>query len=114
MSIRSCLCRSFGGSARGDPALLSSFAPAVALLALLLVGSSTPTTRAQEVAIPDPGLNAAIREALQKPGGPLTEQDLLTMTELNADSRNIRTLQGLEAARNLTVLGLRSNLLANL
>jgi len=37
---------------------------------------------AQEVTIPDPGLNAAIREALDKPIGPLTEQDLLSLTNL--------------------------------
>src|SRR5262249_23950953 len=40
----------------------------------------TPT----EVSIPDPGLNAAVREALQKPSGPLTEQDLLGLEVLNA------------------------------
>jgi len=35
------------------------------------------------VSIPDPGPNAAIREALQKPTGPLAEQDLLNLTVLN-------------------------------
>jgi len=42
------------------------------------------STLAQEVSIPDPGLNAAVRNALQKPGGPLTEQDLLSLTNLDA------------------------------
>jgi hypothetical protein len=44
---------------------------------------------AQEVSIPDPGLSAAIRGALQKPSGPLTEQDMLSLTLLNAGCRNI-------------------------
>ena len=44
----------------------------------------------EEVSIPDPGLNAAIREALEKPNGPLTEQDLLSLTNLNASNRNVK------------------------
>ena len=43
------------------------------------------TAAAQEVFIPDPGLNAAIREALQKPNAPLSPQDLLSLTSLNAE-----------------------------
>ena len=57
------------------------------LIALILIGHAAPTL-AQEVSIPDPGLNAAIRDALQKPSGPLTQPDLLTLTNLNASSRN--------------------------
>jgi hypothetical protein len=49
---------------------------------------------AQEVSIPDLGLNAAVRQALQKPGGPLTEQDLLSLTNLSAGSRNISSVDG--------------------
>jgi hypothetical protein len=43
-----------------------------------LIGS----TVAQEIAIPDPELNAAIRAALHKPTGPLTQQDMLSLTNL--------------------------------
>src|SRR5881396_3332049 len=68
---------------------------------------------AQEVSIPDPGLNAAIREALQKSFGPLTEQDLLSLTNLNARSRNVSSIVGLEAARNLVALDLPINRLTN-
>jgi formylglycine-generating enzyme required for sulfatase activity len=71
------------------------------------------STLAQEVSIPDPGLNAAVREALQKPSGPLTQQDMLTLTVLSAGGRNIRSAQGLEAARNLNILDLDSNSLTN-
>ena len=52
-------------------------------LAVILTGAVV-STRAQEVSVPDPGLNAAIREALQKPFGPLTEQDLVTLTNLTS------------------------------
>jgi formylglycine-generating enzyme required for sulfatase activity len=68
---------------------------------------------AQDVSIPDPGLNAAIREALQKPAGPLTEQDLLRLISLDAGSREVRSVEGLAAARNLERLFLDSNRLTN-
>jgi formylglycine-generating enzyme required for sulfatase activity len=68
---------------------------------------------AQEVSIPDPGLNAAIREALQKSSGPLTEQDLLSLTNLSAGGRSISSVQGLEVARNLRILDLDNNSITN-
>ena len=80
---------------------------------LILIGIKVPT-HAQEVSIPDPGLNAAIRAALQKPSGPLTQQDMLRLAVLSARSRNIGNLQGLEFAHNLTDLDLESNHLTNL
>jgi hypothetical protein len=48
------------------------------ILTLFVIAVFVASTVAQEVSIPDPGLNAAIRAALQKPFGPLTEQDLLS------------------------------------
>src|ERR1041385_2117822 len=82
------------------------------LIALTLIGHAAPV-RAQEVSIPDPGLNAAVREALNKPAGPLTERDMLGLTFLNATGRSITNAQGLEAARNLNLLDLDSNSLTN-
>jgi len=66
---------------------------------------SAASTLAQEVSIPDPGLTAAIRDALNKPSGPLTEQDLLGLTNLDARHRNIGSLQGLEAVGASRVAG---------
>src|SRR5882724_125901 len=83
------------------------------VLALLVLASFVPSTFAQDVSVPDPGLNAAIRAALQKPTGPLTEQDMLNLTVLSACCRGITSIQGLEAARNLTILDLHSNSLTN-
>jgi formylglycine-generating enzyme required for sulfatase activity len=84
----------------------------VVLVALTLATWAT-STRAQEVSIPDPGLNAAVRAALQKPTGPLTEQDLLSLTNLDASRRNVGSIDGLQAARNLVGLDLQINLLAD-
>ena len=79
------------------------------ILTLVTLTSFVATTLAQDVSIPDPGLNTAIREALQKPNGLLTPQDLLGLTNLSAISRKITNLQGLEAAHNLSTLLLDDN-----
>ena len=65
------------------------------LIRVLFFLGSVTFLRAQEVPVPDAGLNAAIRDALQKPAGPLTMQDLLSLTNLNADSRNVSSVEGL-------------------
>ena len=87
------------------------------------------------VAIPDPGLEAAVREALDRPAGEITSHDLAGLISLDASWREIDDLSGIEYARNLQelnlwgnrltavdalanleklkVLNLRSNLLAN-
>ncbi|HXJ55824.1 MAG TPA: SUMF1/EgtB/PvdO family nonheme iron enzyme [Verrucomicrobiae bacterium] len=83
--------------------------PVLTLLWTAIIAS----TPAQEVSIPDSELNDAIRQTLQKPTGPLTEQDLLNLTILNACCRNVRNLQGLEGARNLRQLALDHNLLTD-
>src|SRR4051812_4827340 len=81
--------------------------------ALVVLASGLISGFAQTVSIPDPGLNAAIRAALQKPTGPLTVPDLLTLTTLSAGNRSISNISGLEAARNLRVLDLDNNSLTN-
>ena len=80
---------------------------------LLILSVFVASMHAQEVSIPDPGLNGAVRDALQKPNGPLTEQDMLGLTNLNARNRNVESIEGLETARNLVVLDLQINQLAN-
>jgi formylglycine-generating enzyme required for sulfatase activity len=79
---------------------------------LILIGSMSSTV-AQEISIPDAGLNAAIRQALNKPIGPFTAQDMLGLTNLDARSRSISSVEGLQAARNLSSLFLDFNSLTN-
>ena len=66
------------------------------VLTVLALTRFTASTAAQEVTVPDPDLNAVIRATLQKPNGPLTAQDLLGLTNLQACCRNIASLSGLE------------------
>ena len=77
--------------------------------AILATASLLILAFGQTVSIPDPGLNAAIRSALQIPAAPLTEQDLLQLRNLNASHRNVRSTVGLEAAPNLASLNLEIN-----
>ena len=65
---------------------------------------------AQVVDIPDPGLRAAIAEALHKaPGDAITRADMETLGELQAGGRGITDLRGIEFAINLTELNLWYN-----
>jgi formylglycine-generating enzyme required for sulfatase activity len=82
-------------------------------LSALVAAIEIVTASAQDVTIPDSGLDAAVRAALNKPAGPLTESDMLQLTVLNAHDRNISNLAGLETARNLSTLLLYSNHLTN-
>jgi internalin A len=68
-----------------------------------------PSPPAESALIPDPGLNTAIRETLGKTAGPLTAEDLLGLTSLDASNRGVSSLEGLGAAHNLTTLNLNDN-----
>jgi len=62
------------------------------ILTAILFACHAASTLAQQVIIADSGLDAAVRDALQKPTGPLTTQDLLSLTNLNASYRSISSL----------------------
>ena len=51
---------------------------------------------AQEVQFNDPNLEAAIREAIGKPGGAITKTDLESITELEVPDNNISDITGIE------------------
>lgn len=86
----------------------------IRILFLTIISAALINTGvAQNVSIPDPGLDAAIRFTLQKTNGPLTVQDLLSLSQLQAGHRNVSDLTGLDGARNLTLLNLSDNSLTN-
>ena len=69
-----------------------------------------PNVSAQIVEIPDPNLRQAIRETLQLPDRvPITQQEMLRLTELDASQREITDLTGLEFASNLIGLYVSGN-----
>ncbi len=65
---------------------------------------------AQVVEIPDPNLRGAITEKLEQPDNtPITQQEMLKLTKLVANRKNIADLTGLKYATNLEVLNLVNN-----
>ncbi len=77
----------------------------LALAGLLLLAAAADT----EIRIEDPGLEAAIREKLERPRLPLYRSDARRISEIEATGRGIRTLAGLEAFRNLAALDASDN-----
>ena len=70
----------------------------------------SPPASAQVVEIPDSNLRAALREELKLPDGtPITQQEMLRLTRLEAGKRGITNLTGLEYAINLKRLNLDHN-----
>ena len=67
---------------------------------------------AQHVHIPDPGLRAAISEALD--GAPVTRETMPQLTELDARERGVKDITGLEYAHNLRWLTLVYNNITDL
>ena len=87
------------------------FALATALaLAGTLGGPQPSAAPGDSVTIPDAALRAALESALGKSAGAsITEGEMATLTSLNANTRGIVSLTGLEFATGLTSLGLWSN-----
>ena len=70
----------------------------------------TTTTFAQVVEIPDPNLEQAIKETLNiTDNNPITQQEMLQLTDLAILDSSIADLTGLEYATNLEVLNLVNN-----
>ena len=68
----------------------------------------------EAVTFADPNLEAAIREAIGKPTGPIYPSDLEGLTSLSASEKNIADLTGLECATSLTSLGLNDNQISDI
>jgi len=68
----------------------------------------------EPVAFADPNLEAAIREAIGKPTGPIYPSDLEGLTSVSASEKNIADLTGLECATSLTSLGLNDNQISDI
>ncbi|MGD1117908.1 MAG: leucine-rich repeat domain-containing protein [Dehalococcoidales bacterium] len=66
------------------------------------------------VTFPDPNLEAAIRSAINKQSGDIYASDLLGLTSLDAGSKNITNLSGLEYCSNLQSLYLWGNQISNI
>ncbi len=80
-----------------------------------VVSTPTPLTPTGSVHIPDVNLRAAISETLGKaPGAPITSADMERLTQVVADERSIRNLNGLEYATDLERIEFRHNAISDL
>jgi len=88
------------------------------LAALLLAGGlawPAPAPAAVIVQFADPSLEAAVRLKLAIPApSPITDTDMLGLTHLSAMDKGIRSLEGLQYARNLTFVNLTYNWIRDL
>ena len=91
----------------------SIFLTTVALIAWM-VGCVQPTSPEEAVTFADHNLEAAIREAIAIPEGPIYASDLDGLTSLNATRKSIADLTGLECATSLIVLELESNQISDI
>ncbi|MEK8129204.1 leucine-rich repeat protein [Paenibacillus filicis] len=79
-------------------------------MSALLFGLATPAVvSGAAVSFADSGLEAAVRDALHKPSGVISTEDLQELTQLQASGRGIRDIAGLEYAVNLQTLNLSDN-----
>jgi Leucine-rich repeat (LRR) protein len=86
---------------------------AVALIAGLVgCGGSTPAGEA--VTFPDPNLEAAVREVLNKPQGDIYASELARLRGLHAGGRDIQDLTGLEYCTKLENVNLPYNQISDL
>jgi internalin A len=68
----------------------------------------------QVVTFPDPNLERVVREHIDKPTGPIFRSDLISLTSLGAEERNISDLTGIEYLTNLAALSLHHNQISDI
>jgi Leucine-rich repeat (LRR) protein len=91
--------------------LLLEFFGLILLLSLVFL---TTILMDQPIEIPDPAFEQGIREALHYYGKPIYKSQALSFLELDLSNRDIESIAGIEHFRNLEVLNLRGNKLANI
>jgi Leucine-rich repeat (LRR) protein len=96
----------------GETAYLAVAVVLLLLLSLTLTVSASAS--GPDVLFSDPALEQAVREVLGKPSGPVSPDDLRSITELSARELGITDLTGLEYLVNLASLNLSGNKIEDL
>ena len=81
----------------------------ILILSVCACGTTPPATTLSSVTFPDANLETAIREAIDKPEGPISTSDLEAIILLDAPERGISDITGLEYCLNLEELWLQDN-----
>ena len=86
----------------------------VFLITVALVAGMMGCPPSEAVTFLDPNLEAAVREAIATPEGPIYPSDLEGLTYLSASGKNITDLTGLEYCTSLTELYLGDNQISDI
>jgi len=71
--------------------------PTKTIFALLAILFAAPAVgSADNIFFPDPALESRVREAIEKPSGGLTAEDVLSITHLECQDSNIWNIDGIE------------------
>jgi Leucine-rich repeat (LRR) protein len=84
------------------------------LLLLAIAALAAPVAASEIVTFNDANLEDVVREALAKPEGDITSDDMATLSELGGLDREISDLSGLEYAVNLQLLNLGFNQISDI
>jgi Leucine-rich repeat (LRR) protein len=86
------------------------------ILLIILLALTIPifTQEDIEVEFEDPGLEQAIREAINKPSGDIYADDLKELKKLNAAMSNIESLRGIEYCNSIELLILMHNQISDI
>ena len=84
------------------------------IFGMLLSAIPAVVAASEVVTFNDPNLEAAVRDALGKPVGDITDEDMAGLDTLDASLRGITDLSGLEYAVNLQTLHLYNNQISDL
>jgi Leucine-rich repeat (LRR) protein len=87
---------------------------AACIIVVAVVSVISLSGRGSVVAFPDPNLETAIREALDKPSGAIHASELAGLANLTASDSGIENLLGLQYCTNLTDLDLWHNQISDI
>ncbi len=87
---------------------------AACVIVVIVVVVISLSGRGPTVTFPDPNLEIAVREALNKPSGPIRVSELARLANLTASDSRVEDLSGLEYCTNLTYLDFWHNQISDI
>ena len=100
---------------RFDEVIAALYSPDTPIVHTPITVTPVQPTPSGTISIPDANLRAVVEERLGKaPGAPITSDEMLRLTRIEADEKGIRNLTGLEHALRLERIEFRHNAISDL